>query len=72
MPVRLTLSEKAIVLAAVGAVAIVASAGQLLTGIPAYLVGAALAVPAMIIVKRLTAGTRAAAGGRPFRESDRG
>jgi hypothetical protein len=53
--VRLTLSEKAIVLAAVGAMAIVASAGQFLTGIPAYLIGAALAAPTMVILKRLTA-----------------
>ena len=52
---RLTLSQTLIVLGGVMAMAVVASAGQFLTGIPAYLIGAALAAPAVVVVKRLKA-----------------
>ena len=50
---KLTLSQSLMVLGGIGAMAIVAAAGQSLTGIPAYLIGAALAAPAVVIVRRL-------------------
>ncbi len=52
---QLTLTQTFMVLGGVMAMAIVAAAGQSLTGIPAYLIGAVLAAPAMIILKRVKA-----------------
>jgi hypothetical protein len=48
---KLTVWEKMIVLGGIGAAAIAAVATQVLTGIPAYMTGAALAVPAMFILR---------------------
>jgi hypothetical protein len=53
--VRLTLSEKLIVLGGIGAWAIAAAAAHSLTGIPACIAGAVLAAPAMVVIKRLKA-----------------
>lgn len=52
---KLAPSQMLIVLGGVMAMAVVASAGQSLTGIPAYLIGAALGAPAVVVVKRLKA-----------------